>query len=149
MFNWTDIRKIRRLFVPPLLNFMAIIFILLCSWWILSEKMTIQWIDVNATFHSVIFQSDTASKSCQTQYLTTICNPKRHFKLRALVCGCCHFQKILIWMVCSKCWVCYSMRRIVHTAFFFFTHNHFIDLKVGKKLIYSFWLQKGVKNSTR
>ena len=87
---------------------MAIIFILLCSWWILSEKMTIQWIDVNATFYSAIFQSDTAWKSCQTQYLTTICNPKRHFKLRALVCGCYHFQKILIWMVCSKCWVCYE-----------------------------------------
>mgnify|MGYP006883864208 CR=1 FL=1 len=104
-----DIRSWCLISVPPWFNFMAII--LPCSWWILSEKLTIQWIDVNATFYSVTFQSDmrnskvTAWKSCQTQYLTTICNLKRHFKLRALICGCYHFQKILIWMVWLKCWV--------------------------------------------
>ena len=33
-------------------------------------------------------------------------------------------------MVWPKCWV--AMRRIAHIAFFFFTRNHFIELKVEK-----------------
>ena len=30
----------------------------------------------------------------------------------------------------------YAMRRIVHTAFFFFTHDHFIELKAEKRNIH-------------
>ena len=93
---------------------MALIFTLLCSWWLLSEKRRIQWIYVNATFSSITFQSDmrnckvAAWKRCQTPYLTTICNLKRHFYLYVLVCGCYHVQKYLIWMLWPKCWVCYE-----------------------------------------
>ena len=87
-----------------------------------------------------------AWKSCQTQYLTTIYNLKRHFKLRALVCGCYHFQKILIWMLCSKCWVCYEAY-CSHSFFLFHTWPLY-RANSWKNAIYNFWLQKGVKNST-
>ena len=115
--------------------------------------MTIQWIDVNATFYSVTFQSDMRNskvppwQNCQTPYLTTICSLKRHFKVRPLVCGCYNFQKILIWMVCSKCWVCYEA--YCSHSFFLLHSWPLYRPKSWNNAMYNFWLQKGVKNSTR
>ena len=132
---------------------MALIFTLLCSWWILSEKRRIQGIDLNATFSSISFQSNkhnckvAAWKRCQTQYLTTICNLKRHFKLYVLVCGCYHVQKIFNWMLWPKCWVC--LWGVLFTQLFLFHSWPLYRPKSWKNAIYSFWLQKGVKNSTR
>ena len=109
--------------------------------------------DVNATFYSVTFQSNmriskvAAWKSCQTQYLTTIYNLKRHFKLRALVCGCYHFQKILILLLWPKCWVCYEA--YCSHSFFLLHSWPLYRPKSWNNAMYSFWLQKGVKNSTR
>ena len=88
-----------------------------------------------------------AWKSCQTQYLTTIYNLKRHFKLRTLVCGCSHFQKILILMLWAKCWVCYEA--YCSQKFFLFHSWTLYRAKSWKIAIYNFWLQKGLKNSTR
>ena len=146
MFNWTGSRRIRRISVPPWLNFMALIFTLLCSWWLLSEKRRIQWIDVNATFSSITFQSDmrnckaAAWKRCQTQYLTTICNLKRHFYLYVLVCVCYHVQKYLIWMLWPKCWVFYEA--YCSHSFFLFHSWPFYHSKSWKKYNIQFFVTK-------
>ena len=56
-------------------------------------------------------------------------------------------KRYLIWMLWPKCWVCYEA--YCSHSFFLLHSWPLYRPKSWNNAMYSFWLQKGVKNSTR